>query len=149
MITALCGGTAHPALVGLAHGSMAFFSRSCIRRCLFGATAAGLCLKASICIAAAEERNQTAENSPTVIKLYQYQTCPFCSKVRVFLDYHGIPYEKVEVNPLFKKELKFATTKKVPLVVVGDVQVVNRVNVVIISRNSSIAARVKSHYQHS
>ncbi|TNN52420.1 Prostaglandin E synthase 2 [Liparis tanakae] len=33
------------------------------------------------------------------LTLYQYKTCPFCSKVRAFLDYHGLPYEVVEVNP--------------------------------------------------
>ena len=58
--------------------------------------------------------------------LYQYQTCPFCSKARAFLDYYGVSYRTVEVNPLFRKEIKFSTYKKVPFVVAGDVQVRKR-----------------------
>ena len=57
------------------------------------------------------------------LTLYQYQTCPFCSKVRAFLDYYGLEYTKVEVNPLFKKELKFTSYKKVPFVVADDIEV--------------------------
>ncbi len=52
------------------------------------------------------------------ITLYQYQSCPFCSKTRAFLDYYGIQYKKVEVNPLFKREMKFSSYKKVPFIVV-------------------------------
>uniref|UniRef100_A0A0N4Z675 Prostaglandin E synthase 2 n=1 Tax=Parastrongyloides trichosuri TaxID=131310 RepID=A0A0N4Z675_PARTI len=50
-------------------------------------------------------------------RLYQYQTCPFCCKVRAFLDYYGFDYEIIEVNPLSRKEIKFAPgQKKVPVV---------------------------------
>ena len=62
-----------------------------------------------------------ATHSTRTITLYQYQSCPFCSKTRAFLDYYGIKYGKVEVNPLFKREMKFSTYKKVPFIVVeGD-----------------------------
>ena len=54
------------------------------------------------------------------IKLYQYQTCPFCCKTRAFLDYYGINYEVVEVNPLFRREIKFSKYRKVPFIVCGD-----------------------------
>lgn len=54
------------------------------------------------------------------IKLYQYQTCPFCCKTRAFLDYYGINYEIVEVNPLFRKEIKFSKYRKVPFIVCSD-----------------------------
>lgn len=38
-----------------------------------------------------------------------------------FLDYHDIPYEVVEVNPLSKKEIKWSEYKKVPILTVdGD-----------------------------
>jgi len=53
------------------------------------------------------------------ITIYQYQVCPFCCKVRAFLDFHQIPYKMVEVNPLFKSEIKFSKDyRKVPIVVV-------------------------------
>lgn len=46
--------------------------------------------------------------------LYQYATCPFCCKVRSFLDYYGVDYEIVEVNPVTRKEIKFSEYRKVP-----------------------------------
>nr|XP_020644919.1 prostaglandin E synthase 2-like [Pogona vitticeps] len=49
------------------------------------------------------------------LTLYQYKTCPFCSKVRAFLDYHQLPYEIVEVNPVMRKEIKFSVYRKVPI----------------------------------
>ncbi|KAF1389618.1 hypothetical protein PFLUV_G00075320 [Perca fluviatilis] len=57
------------------------------------------------------------------LTLYQYKTCPFCSKVRAFLDYHGLPYEIVEVNPVMRKEIKWSVYRKVPILMVdGNVQ---------------------------
>lgn len=52
------------------------------------------------------------------IKLYQYQTCPFCSKARSFFLANNIPFEVEEVHPITKKEIKFSNYKKVPIVVV-------------------------------
>ncbi|KAG7476766.1 hypothetical protein MATL_G00086370 [Megalops atlanticus] len=52
------------------------------------------------------------------LTLYQYKTCPFCSKVRAFLDYHGLPYEIVEVNPVFRQEIEWSTYRKVPILVI-------------------------------
>ena len=50
------------------------------------------------------------------LRLYQYQTCPYCCKVRAFLDYYGFSYEVVEVNPVTKAQIKFSKDyKKVPL----------------------------------
>ena len=68
---------------------------------------------------------QTKSNfsGSSTVTLYQYQTCPFSCKVRAFLDYYGIPYEKVEVNPLFRKEIKFSYYRKVPIAIVDGVQV--------------------------
>ena len=57
------------------------------------------------------------------ITLYQYQTCPFCCKTRAFLDYHGISYKVVEVNPLFRREIKFSKYRKVPFIICDEVQV--------------------------
>ncbi|KAK9307510.1 hypothetical protein QLX08_002141 [Tetragonisca angustula] len=49
------------------------------------------------------------------LTLYQYQTCPFCCKVRTFLDYYGISYEIVEVDPVLRKEISWSPYKKVPI----------------------------------
>jgi len=50
--------------------------------------------------------------------LYQYQTCPFCCKARVFLDYFGISYDVVEVNSVKRTEIKWSKYKKVPLLII-------------------------------
>ena len=57
------------------------------------------------------------------ITLYQYASCPFCNKVRAFLDYYGVDYTIVEVDPLFKEEIKFSEYRKVPIVVFQGTQV--------------------------
>lgn len=44
--------------------------------------------------------------------------CPFCKKVRAFLDFSGLTYDVVEVNPVTKKQLGWSTYKKVPIVMV-------------------------------
>ena len=46
------------------------------------------------------------------IEMYQYATCPFCNKVRVYLDYYGIPYRSIEVRPVPKPEMKWLKDKK-------------------------------------
>ena len=52
------------------------------------------------------------------ITLYQYETCPFCNKVRAFLDFHSIPYKVIEVDPLKKKQLAFSKDyRKVPIAI--------------------------------
>ncbi|OWF53661.1 prostaglandin E synthase 2-like [Mizuhopecten yessoensis] len=47
--------------------------------------------------------------------LYQYQTCPFCCKLRALLDYYGLSYDVVEVNSVFRSEIKWSKYKKVPI----------------------------------
>ncbi len=58
-----------------------------------------------------------------MIQLYQYEVCPYCCKVKAVLDYKGIPYEKIEVNPMNQEELKQVegakTYGKVPVLVDG------------------------------
>ncbi|KAM9360612.1 prostaglandin E synthase 2 [Symphorus nematophorus] len=65
------------------------------------------------------------------LTLYQYKTCPFCSKVRAFLDYHGLPYEIVEVNPVMRQEIKWSVYRKVPILMVNDEVQVNDSSVII------------------
>ena len=57
------------------------------------------------------------------VTLYQYQNCPFCGKVRAFLDYYGFKYDVVEVNPLWKREISFSKYRKVPFIIAEDKQV--------------------------
>ncbi|XP_038560362.1 prostaglandin E synthase 2-like [Micropterus salmoides] len=78
------------------------------------------------------------------LTLYQYKTCPFCSKVRAFLDYHGLPYEIVEVNPVMRKELKWSVYRKVPILMVdGEVQL-NDSSVIISSLKTYLISKEKS-----
>ncbi|XP_048586911.1 prostaglandin E synthase 2 isoform X2 [Nematostella vectensis] len=78
-----------------------------------------------------EQENYSSENSASneashqpKITLYQYQTCPFCCKVRAYLEYFGIDYTKVEVNPLTRKEIEFSTEyRKVPIAIVDGKQI--------------------------
>ncbi|XP_035212953.1 prostaglandin E synthase 2-like [Stegodyphus dumicola] len=58
-----------------------------------------------------------AANLGLDLTLYQYQTCPFCCKVRAFLDFYGIPYNVIEVNPVMRQQLKFSKYKKVPILI--------------------------------
>ena len=44
--------------------------------------------------------------------------CPFCKKVRAFLDFSGLSYDVVEVNPVTKQQCSWSAYKKVPIVVV-------------------------------
>ncbi|CAF1503087.1 unnamed protein product, partial [Didymodactylos carnosus] len=57
---------------------------------------------------------------PYKLTLYQYITCPFSCKVRAYLNYNRIPYDIVEVNSILRREVKWSSYKKVPVVVVED-----------------------------
>ncbi|XP_039138522.1 prostaglandin E synthase 2 [Dioscorea cayenensis subsp. rotundata] len=71
-----------------------------------------------------------AELVPKDVVLYQYEACPFCNKVKAFLDYHDIPYKVVEVNPFGKKEIKWSEYKKVPILVVDGEQLVESSDII-------------------
>lgn len=58
------------------------------------------------------------------VTLYKYKICPYCNEVKSLLDYMGLPYKQVEVDPLSKAELKFSTTyRKVPIMMMDNKQV--------------------------
>lgn len=80
----------------------------------------------------APETQATPSNTQGVhVILYQYQTCPFCNKVRAFLDMHGVPYSTVEVNPLTKAEMAWSKSyRNVPIAVVNGVQVNNSSDII-------------------
>jgi len=53
------------------------------------------------------------------LTLFQYQTCPFCCKVRALLDFLGVSYDVVEVNSITRTQMKWSKSyKKVPILVV-------------------------------
>lgn len=53
---------------------------------------------------------------PFDLTLFQYCSCPFCCKARTFLDYFGLNYNIVEVNPVLRQQMKWSTNyKKVPV----------------------------------
>ncbi|XP_067376014.1 prostaglandin E synthase 2 isoform X2 [Channa argus] len=78
------------------------------------------------------------------LTLYQYKTCPFCSKVRAFLDYHGLPYEIVEVNPVMRQEIKWSPYRKVPILMVDDEVQLNDSSVIISSLKTYLINTEKS-----
>ncbi|KAK6629411.1 hypothetical protein RUM43_003228 [Polyplax serrata] len=55
------------------------------------------------------------DNFNLKLTLFQYPTCPFCCKVRAFLDYYGLPYEVIEVDPVLRQQTSWTTYKKVPI----------------------------------
>lgn len=48
------------------------------------------------------------------LTLFQYSSCPFCCKARAFLDYFGLNYDIVEVDPVARNKLKWTSYRKVP-----------------------------------
>lgn len=66
-----------------------------------------------------------------MITLYQFQGCPFCSKVRALLNFSKTPYEVVDVSPRGMKELKGVTEhKKVPVIKDGDKVIVESATII-------------------
>ncbi|XP_033474410.2 prostaglandin E synthase 2 [Epinephelus lanceolatus] len=91
----------------------------------------------------AEEETKAPEGG-LKLTLYQYKTCPFCSKVRAFLDYHGLPYEIVEVNPVMRQEIKWSTYRKVPILMVNEEVQLNDSSVIISSIKTYLINKEKS-----
>ena len=78
---------------------------------------------------------------PPSVVLYQYESCPFCNKVRAYLDWRRIPYTVVEVDPLFKAALSFSSAyKKVPIAAV-DGAIVTDSTLIIDALEGSLASR--------
>jgi len=69
-------------------------------------------------------RQRHSSSAPSSVKLYQYEICPFCCKVKAFLDWQKIAYQAVEVNPLSKAEISFSKDyRKVPIAMLDGEQV--------------------------
>ncbi|XVE94531.1 hypothetical protein REPUB_Repub02eG0016800 [Reevesia pubescens] len=78
----------------------------------------------------AKELPNSGKFLPNDVVLYQYEACPFCNKVKAFLDYNNIPYKIVEVNPMSKKEIKWSDYKKVPILKVDGEQMVDSSDII-------------------
>eukprot|EP00913_Durusdinium_trenchii_P008059 g7558.t1 len=59
-------------------------------------------------------RTASVAASKLQFKLFRYTTCPYCGKAKAFLDYFRVPYEAVEVEPMFKSQLAPSDYKKLP-----------------------------------
>lgn len=64
------------------------------------------------------------------ITLYQYKICPFCNRLKAFLDYNKVKYDTIEVNPTTKKEIKFSNYSKVPVVTLNDEVLVDSMKII-------------------
>ncbi|KAI0241578.1 hypothetical protein LSAT2_023606 [Lamellibrachia satsuma] len=53
-----------------------------------------------------------ADKTGLRLTLYQYESCPFCCKVRAMLDYYGLSYDIVEVDTLKRTQIKWSAYKK-------------------------------------
>ncbi|XP_004375884.1 prostaglandin E synthase 2 [Trichechus manatus latirostris] len=83
---------------------------------------------------------QLSLSSQLQLTLYQYKTCPFCSKVRAFLDFHALPYQVVEVNPVRRAEIKFSSYRKVPILLAQEGDCLQQLN-----DSSVIISALKTH----
>ncbi|XP_010920100.1 uncharacterized protein [Elaeis guineensis] len=92
--------------------------------------AGALSFSLTLVTAAEAKERLSPELFPKNVVLYQYEACPFCNKVKAFLDYYDIPYKIVEVNPLSKKEIKWSDYKKVPILVVDGEQLVDSSDII-------------------
>ncbi|MED6106384.1 hypothetical protein PIB30_004157 [Stylosanthes scabra] len=78
---------------------------------------------------------------PKDVVLFQYEACPFCNKVKAFLDYYDIPYKVVEVNPMNKKEIKWSDYKKVPILTVDGQKMVDSSEII-----DKLVKRIRPNY---
>ena len=65
-----------------------------------------------------------------MITLYQFQSCPFCSKVRALLNIIDEPFDIVEVSPFGMKELDFTDHGKVPVLKDDDQLIVESATII-------------------
>nr|XP_057926204.1 prostaglandin E synthase 2 [Doryrhamphus excisus] len=91
----------------------------------------------------AQEHHKVSEGGVR-LTLYQYKTCPFCSKVRAFLDYHGLAYDIVEVNPVMRQEIKWSAYRKVPILMVDEDVQLNDSSVIVSSLKTFLVSKGKN-----
>jgi len=74
-----------------------------------------------------------------MLTLYQFDSCPFCWKVKALLNYAKCEYKTVEVTPFGMKELDFTTHKKVPVL---------RDDTKVVTESATIVSYVNDTYVH-
>lgn len=95
-----------------------------------------------------EVRRENGDFLGSKLTLFQYYSCPFCCKVRAYLDLRGINYDIVEVNSVFRGEVSWSEYKKVPIVVVSDKDGKKSDYLQVISqRNYSFLIRILSFFK--
>lgn len=117
-----------------------------------GAVAA-LALSSPQTALAAPSSTQASSSSSTSkalnIKLYGYNTCPFCNKVGSFLDFFQVPYTLVQVNPIYKDELAFSPDyQKVPIVVLNGERLIDS-DSIIDRLNSEVSKQRQTQYVYN
>ncbi|MFO8015973.1 MAG: glutathione S-transferase N-terminal domain-containing protein [Candidatus Woesearchaeota archaeon] len=60
--------------------------------------------------------NSESKSSKPSIKLYQFEHCPYCRKVRQKLREKGLEYEKIEVDRNNKPDVVLETGGTVPVI---------------------------------
>lgn len=53
------------------------------------------------------------------VQLFQYSYCPFCVKVRSYLNINQIPFSLTEVDRASKAEIQFTSYKMVPITIIN------------------------------
>ncbi len=74
-----------------------------------------------------------------MLTLYQFDSCPFCWKVKALLNFAKQDYATVEVTPFGMKELDFTDHKKVPVLRDGDK---------VVTESATIVKYVNDNYAH-
>ena len=93
---------------------------------------------------------RSTKTVPKDVIIYQYKICPFCCRVKAYLDYLRIPYKLVEVNPLTKGEISFSKGyKKVPIVIFDGLQVNDSTPIIEHISEDVVKADKKLMKQHS
>mmetsp|Transcript_59748 Transcript_59748/g.118388 ORF Transcript_59748/g.118388 Transcript_59748/m.118388 type:complete len:401 (+) Transcript_59748:67-1269(+) len=105
-----------PALQPVVQHALRVLPLQCEEATVKASSAAGSSMQPPVVDKIPEDTFRPGNGSTT--RLYQFESCPFCRKVRGCLDYHRIPYEIVEVHPLNKAEVKDFSPdyKKVPII---------------------------------
>ncbi|XP_074604932.1 prostaglandin E synthase Su(P) isoform X2 [Brevipalpus obovatus] len=86
-----------------------------------------------------------AKLSDMEFNIYQYQSCPFCSKVRAYMDYYGLTYNVIEVDPVLRQQTRFSKYRKVPILLVDQKRPENNPNYVQINDSSLIISILSSY----